>query len=116
MNGLPGPLIKWFLKSLKNEGLVNIVEKLGDNRAQAKTIIGYSKNENSSCFCYFEGVVSGRIVAPRGETGFGWDPIFLPDGHDKTFAEMGKEEKNKISMRKKAATYLKRFLETGFLP
>ncbi|KAL0433060.1 UNVERIFIED_CONTAM: Inosine triphosphate pyrophosphatase [Sesamum latifolium] len=42
------------------------------------------------------------IVPPRGPNDFGWDPIFQPDGYDKTYAEMAKEEKNKISHRYRA--------------
>ncbi|HSX42081.1 MAG TPA: non-canonical purine NTP pyrophosphatase [Candidatus Saccharimonadales bacterium] len=104
LNGLPGPLIKWFMKTVGNDGLANIAEKLGNTKAQAKTIIGYANSKGEVEF--FEGVIEGTIVAPRGETGFGWDPIFLPDGHQKTFAEMGQDEKNTLSMRKIAALKL----------
>ena len=111
LNGLPGTLIKWFLKTLGKEGLSNLVEKIGTtNKAQAKTIIGYAKNKDEIHF--FEGVVEGKIVPVEGETGFGWDSIFKPDGHDKTFANMSQEEKNSISMRKIATTKLKEFLES----
>ncbi|MEK6845444.1 MAG: non-canonical purine NTP pyrophosphatase [Nanoarchaeota archaeon] len=51
------------------------------------------------------------MVAPRGKTNFGWDPLFQPHGHTKTFAEMSAEEKNKFSMRRKALEKLKEFLE-----
>lgn len=108
LNGLPGPLIKWFLATVGNDGLAEIALKFDNNRAEAKTIIGYAKNHDEIYF--FEGAVAGKIVKPRGETNFGWDPIFMPDGYDKTFAEMGKEEKNKISMRRMALNKLKEFL------
>ncbi|TAN58553.1 non-canonical purine NTP pyrophosphatase [Patescibacteria group bacterium] len=101
LNGLPGPLIKWFIKTIGNIGLADIAEKAGNNKAEAKTIIGYAKSRDEIYF--FEGSVLGKIVAPRGDSDFGWDPIFQPDGYDKTFAQMSKEEKNKISMRKIAA-------------
>lgn len=107
LNGLPGPLIKWFLKGIGNEGLANIVKKLGNSKAEAKTIIGYAKNSNEIFF--FEGVISGAIVSLRGQAGFGWDPIFQPDNFDKTFAEMTLEEKNSVSMRKIALEKLKEF-------
>ncbi len=107
-NGLPGPLIKWFLKTLGNSGLATLVEKFGNAKAEAHTVIGYAKDAEH--VHYFEGVVHGTIVAPRGETTFGWDPIFQPDGHTKTFAEMSREEKNKISMRREAFQKLKEFL------
>lgn len=108
LNGLPGPLIKWFLKTIGNEGLVNLATKLGNDRAVAKTLIGYARRTNDIHF--FEGTIKGRIVEARGEKGFGWDPIFIPDGHEKTFAEMGIEEKNEISMRRIALNKLKEFL------
>lgn len=61
---------------------------------------------------YFEGVINGQIIeAPRGSAGFGYDPIFLPDGYDKTFSELGDEIKNKISHRAKAVESLRVFLE-----
>lgn len=108
LNGLPGPLIKWFLKAIGNEGLVSLTEKFGNNKAEAKTIIGYAKNRNEIEF--FEGTVSGSIVTSVGTSGFGWDSIFQPDGYDKTFAEMTADEKNSVSMRKIAAKKLKEFL------
>ena len=50
----------------------------------------------------FEGIVEGTILIKRGKDGFGYDPVFLPDGKDKSFAEMPLEEKNKISHRARA--------------
>jgi len=109
LNGLPGPLIKWFLQTIGNDGLANLADKLGNDKAVAKTIIGYAKNSEKIYF--FEGVIQGKIVRPKGDSNFGWDPIFLPDGHKKTFAEMSREEKNKISMRRNALNKLKKFLQ-----
>jgi XTP/dITP diphosphohydrolase len=60
----------------------------------------------------FEGVVEGRLVWPiRGATGHGYDPMFQPDGHDRTFAEMAPEEKNAISHRARAVAALRAALE-----
>lgn len=60
---------------------------------------------------YFEGICTGRIIAEkRGEHGFGYDPIFIPDGSEKTFAEMDMTEKNKFSHRKKAMEKLIEFM------
>jgi XTP/dITP diphosphohydrolase len=59
----------------------------------------------------FEGAVSGNITEERrGEGGFGYDPVFIPDGHGKTFAEMSLDEKNKISHRAIALGKLTDFL------
>lgn len=78
LGGLPGPLIKWFMKTIGNDGLVKITESLGSNKAIAKVVIGYS-NEDGSVE-YFEGSIDGEIVNSRGENGFGWDSIFQPAG------------------------------------
>ena len=108
LNGLPGPLIKWFIKTIKNEGLAEIAEKFGNKKAVARTFIGYAKSREDIHF--FEGSVEGQIVAPRGEHGFGWNPIFQPDGETRTFGQMSLAEKQKFSMRKIAADKLKKFL------
>ena len=98
MNGLPGPLIKWFLKSIKSEGIVELTKTYG-TKAKAMAIIGHYKAGDIN---YYKGIVEGKIVQKRGESNFGWDPIFIPEGYKLTFAEMTKEEKNAISHRRKA--------------
>lgn len=61
---------------------------------------------------YFEGVIKGKIVREkRGSNGFGYDPIFVPEGYNRTFAEMDLAEKNKISHRAKAVAKLIEFLK-----
>lgn len=60
---------------------------------------------------YFEGTCEGRIsLHPVGEKGFGYDPVFIPEGSDKTFAQIDMSEKNRYSHRKKAADRLVTFL------
>lgn len=60
----------------------------------------------------FEGVAEGQILPePRGTGGFGYDPLFLPDGHDRTFAEMSSVEKNGISHRSRALTKMVSYLK-----
>ncbi|MCD4745712.1 MAG: non-canonical purine NTP pyrophosphatase, partial [Bacteroidales bacterium] len=59
----------------------------------------------------FEGIVNGKILnRKKGKDGFGYDPIFLPDGYDLSFAEMSLEEKNKISHRARATKRLIEYL------
>ncbi len=106
MNGLPGPLIKWFEKTIGLEGIAKIAELYG-KKAIAKVLIGYT---NGSTVEFFDGSLPGMIVSPRGTNGFGWDKIFIPNGYDRTFAEMTAEEKNKISMRKIAFEKLRIYL------
>jgi XTP/dITP diphosphohydrolase len=75
--------------------------------------------ESASPVCYaeelaaqiFDGVCEGKIIfAPRGQNGFGYDPLFVPDGFEQTFAELGDDEKNKLSHRGQALEKLKLWL------
>jgi inosine triphosphate pyrophosphatase len=109
MNGLPGPLVKWFLKTVGIEGIYKLSESFGSVRATACTIIGYADEDGNLLF--FEGSIEGILVPPRGADGFGWDPLFQPDGYQKTFAEMTPEEKKQCSMRRLAVKRLRRHLE-----
>ncbi len=60
-----------------------------------------------------KGILTGRIAtAPRGKGGFGYDPLFIPDGYDKTLAELGAEEKNRISHRARAIAAIKEVLRS----
>ena len=109
MNGLPGPFIKWFHKSLEIEGIYKMALKMGNQNAEARTIIGYCSSKGEIIF--FESVVKGKIVAPKGDIGWGWDPIFKQNGYKKTYAEMTIKQKNKLSMRKMALEKLKEYLK-----
>jgi inosine triphosphate pyrophosphatase len=109
LNGLPGPLVKWFLETVGADGLYKFAKGFNAYKATAKTIVGYAKDPYNIQF--FEGNIEGQVVEPRGEQGFGFDPVFQPDGYNQTFAEMGQDEKNKISMRKTAFVKLKDYLE-----
>ena len=79
-----------------------------DRKADFRTVIAYVTNDGVQ---YFEGLVKGSILtARRGEGGFGYDPLFVPDGYDQTFAEMTPEEKNKISHRGRAIAQFAEYL------
>ena len=108
LNGLPGPLIKWFLTALNQEKLAKLAINSGSIKAKAVAMIGYSDKRGEIEF--FKGEINGEIVLPRGKNKFGWDPIFKPEGYNKTFAEMSTEEKNKISHRRKAFEELNKSL------
>lgn len=105
---LPGPLIKWFMKTIGHEGLYKIAKSLKEFSAKASVIIGYSDKKGNIRF--FEGVQKGKVVKPRGNLGWEWDPIFLPKGFNKTYGEITPKEKCSISMRKRAAEKLKQYL------
>ncbi len=63
------------------------------------------------------GEVAGRIAAaPRGESGFGYDPVFVPEGYERTFAEMTAEEKNRLSHRARAFSKIKKCLRENVSP
>lgn len=109
--GLPGPLVKWFLKGLGAEGLVKFAASHGEPHAEARTIFGLAFGPQT--ILYGEGVIRGTLVNPRGE-GFGWDSVFQPHGSSTTFGEMKVEEKNKYSMRALALHALKRQVEDYF--
>jgi len=108
LGNLPGTLIKFFLEQLGSEGICALL-KFHDNRQALAT----------ACFClydgqefkFFVGKIAGQIsMKPLGESGFGWDNIFVPEGQDKTFAQLTAQEKNAISHRRQALEKLKRFL------
>ena len=85
------------------------LEGVEDRSARFKTVIALHWNGEEHIFTGIcEGVIS---TARKGDKGFGYDPIFIPQGYDKSFAEMSLEEKNKISHRAKAVEKLVSFLK-----
>lgn len=110
LNGLPGPYINDFLKTIGNAGLVRLLNDHKDRSAYAKTVIVYigaDKVEHA-----FIGKVDGEIAEePKGDKGWGWDPIFIPKGKTRTFGEMEPKEKHGYSMRAKALYEMKEWLD-----
>jgi XTP/dITP diphosphohydrolase len=98
-----------------DKNIDKLLSKLGDNKnrkAQFRTVVSLILNDREYLF---EGICEGKILSARkGEKGFGYDPIFMPDGSDKSFAEMNTDEKNKYSHRKKAADKMIAFLKIQF--
>lgn len=98
--------------------MAKLLQKLGDNdhrRARFRTVIALiQKKDICPCGCtsirqehLFEGIVEGEITRQRsGVGGFGYDPIFRPDGYEQTFADLGEEVKNQISHRARAVKKL----------
>ncbi len=85
------------------------MQNISNRKAKFRTVIAYKTKEK---IAFFEGVVEGQILTEkRGNGGFGYDPIFMPKGYDKSFAELSSEEKNQISHRsiatKKFINYIK---------
>ena len=93
------------------EKLLHALEGQQDRKARFRTVIALIINDQTE---FFEGVITGRIIEERrGDTGFGYDPVFMPDGYNGTFAELGAEIKNTISHRALAARKLAERLING---
>lgn len=90
--------------------LLHNLEGKENRKAQFRTVISLIIDGNKYLF---EGIVRGEITnEKKGNSGFGYDPIFIPEGYDKTFAELGHEIKNKMSHRALAINKLCKFLQS----
>jgi non-canonical purine NTP pyrophosphatase (RdgB/HAM1 family) len=108
-NGLPGALVAWFLQAVGNEGICRMMAGWEDRSATAVSAVGFYDGTAFHCFA---GETAGRIVAwPRGEHGFGWDPVFAPEGSDRTYAEMPPAQGDVHSMHVQAVTAFRAYLE-----
>ena len=113
LNGAPGVYSARYAGE-DNDAKKN-VEKLllnltgeSNRTANFRTVIALIENGKIH---YFEGKIEGKIATePKGETGFGYDPVFIPNGYSQSFAELGTEEKNKISHRALAVQKLADYL------
>ncbi len=104
--------------------MARLLHELGNNnnrKARFRTVIALiEKKDVCPCGCTaikkvhtFEGIVNGEIIRERrGGEGFGYDPIFQPEGYDQTFAELGADIKNQISHRARATQKLAEYLKT----
>ena len=109
-NGLPGALVKWFECSVGCEGMLKMLQSFEDRDATAVCCFAIHDGKNIRIA---RGEIEGAIATEiREGNGFGWDVIFIPDGYERTFAEMLQEDKNAISHRKKALENLKILLQS----
>lgn len=108
LNGLPGPYIKAFEQKLGPGGTWKLLQNFQNKKCSAISLIGYMEPGGEPRV--FAGVVEGELVSPRGEDGWGFDPIFLPEGYEQTYAELGRERKVHISHRGKALQAFKEWL------
>jgi XTP/dITP diphosphohydrolase len=115
LNGEPG--VKSARYAGDGRSFDNNIDKLlanldgkSDRSARFRTVISLILDGKES---QFEGICTGKIIAQRkGSNGFGYDPVFIPDGSDKSFAEMELKEKDRFSHRSKATEKLVAFLNT----
>jgi XTP/dITP diphosphohydrolase len=92
--------------------LIKNMEGIPETKREAyfKTVICFYIEKDK--YYLFEGICNGKIInTKRGAEGFGYDPLFIPDGYKKTFAEMNEDEKNKISHRGRALERLRSFIK-----
>ncbi|WP_231891224.1 RdgB/HAM1 family non-canonical purine NTP pyrophosphatase [Arachidicoccus ginsenosidimutans] len=115
LNGAPGVKSARYAGEPANdekniEKLLNELSPKPNSSARFRTVVSLIWNEEEY---FFEGVCEGKIIDEKlGENGFGYDPVFVPNGSDKTFAQMNLEEKNQFSHRKKAVSKLTEFLNS----
>ena len=127
LNGAPGVYSARYAGGVGHDSQANMDKLLNElkdednRRARFRTVIALiEKKDVCPCGCTsikkihrFEGIVNGQITRQKsGAEGFGYDPIFQPDGYDKTFAELGTEVKNHISHRARATQKLAEYLKT----
>ena len=105
-NGLPGALVKWFEISVGCHGLLKMLEGFKNREAFAVCVAAVFDGHQ---ILLAKGERKGKIAhRTRGENGFGWDVIFIPEHSEKTYAEMNFNEKNAISHRRMAFEELKK--------
>ncbi len=115
LNGEPGVLSARYAGESKDSqaNMDKVLAKLKtktNRNARFRTVISLVIDGNEQMF---EGIVDGEIISEKkGNTGFGYDPIFLPNGFQKTFAEMSLNEKNQISHRARAVQKLTDYLKS----
>ncbi len=108
LNGFPGVYSAYVFKTIGNKGILRLMEGIKNRRAYFKTVIGVRVDGYNYKLV---GICHGEIaMSERGTNGFGYDPIFVPEGYDRTFAEMSTDEKNRISHRGKATRKLAAFI------
>ena len=109
LNGLPGGLTQVFWDTLQAEKMSELFGSDEECTVEAVTHLCYIDGRQ---FHEFSGTIPGKISRePRGSRDFQWDCVFIPDKMSQTFAEMGADEKNKISMRRKALGAFAEFLK-----
>ena len=105
LKGFPGPYAAYVYSTIGNKGLLKLMEKVENRRAEFNSVIAYC-DSNTGASKFFEGSVIGEITLEerqgKEKLGFGFDPIFKPAESRKTFAEMSVEEKNSFSHRANA--------------
>lgn len=115
LNGEPGVFSARYAGEEKNSNanmkkVLKKMTKITNRKARFRTVISLIINGEEK---QFEGIVKGTILTgKKGSAGFGYDPVFQPEGYNLTFAEMNLDEKNKVSHRGRAVEKLVSYLHT----
>jgi len=97
----PGTYSAYVQSTLKNRGILKLMEDVQDRYAEFRSVVGFATPKAEPEI--FLGVVEGKIIhEERGEYGFAYDPIFVPNGYDKTFGELKIGIKNRFSHRRRS--------------
>jgi len=100
LGGFPGPFIKYWERLGGLPSICRTADGLGDRRARAVCALGICAEAGAQVVV---GAIDGTVAAaPRGQNGFGWDAIFIPEGEERTFGEMTADEKDARSHRRRA--------------
>lgn len=112
LNGFPGPYSSYVFSKIGNEGVLKLMDGVENRRAEFISVVAFTEGKN---VLVFEGRASGFIsYRARGEHGFGFDPVFIPEeGDGRSFAELDVEEKNRLSHRAKALRKLAEWLTSS---
>ncbi len=109
-NGFPGPFAKFVLETIGVKGLLGLLKNETNRNVLVKSAVSYHDGNEVHVFI---GEVQGTLATEsRGEEGFGFDPIIIPNGETRTYAEMGLDGKNKLSHRRRAFDKLRDFLDS----
>lgn len=111
LNGLPGPFIKFFVEQTGQEACCRMLDGFTDRSAIAECVFAYY---DGKLLTTFKGSLKGTIAeAPRGKGGFGWDPIFIPEGYNRTRAELSEKEDHEVYLRIKPIEQVRTFLSSN---
>ncbi len=114
LNGFPGPYSHYVYETIGIDGVLRLLGDIEKRDAKFLSVIAFWDGHKVVTFI---GEVTGKIArCPRGSHGFGFDPIFIPNESDKTFAEMDLNEKNLYSHRSKAAKKMIDYISKILLP
>lgn len=108
--GFPGPFAKYVLETVGVDGLLKLLKDETNRKVVVKSAVSYHDGKDIHVFI---GEVEGTLATEqRGDEGFGFDPVIIPNGETQTYAEMGIEGKNRISHRRRALDKLREYLDS----